>query len=64
MKYTESQREELRKVVRARTEGFSFPVLMDMDFGHTAPRITLPIGCKARMDGGAGTLAIVEPAVR
>jgi muramoyltetrapeptide carboxypeptidase len=64
MRYTEAQREELRRVVRARTEGYTFPVLMDMDFGHTAPRITLPIGCTARMDGGARTFAIIEPAVR
>ena len=63
MRYTEIQRQELREVVRERTERFDFPVVMDMDFGHTAPQFTLPIGCRARIDAATRTFEILEPAV-
>ena len=34
-----------------------------MDFGHTAPLMTLPIGCRAVIDGDARLFEIVEGAV-
>jgi muramoyltetrapeptide carboxypeptidase len=39
------------------------PVLADVDFGHTDPRLTLPVGTRARLDAAAGTLVLLEPAV-
>ncbi|AGL19162.1 LD-carboxypeptidase [Actinoplanes sp. N902-109] len=36
------------------------PVLLDVDFGHTEPRITLPVGVRARLDADAGTLTLLE----
>jgi muramoyltetrapeptide carboxypeptidase LdcA involved in peptidoglycan recycling len=36
---------------------------MDMDFGHTAPQFTLPIGCLARIDTTSQTFEILESAV-
>jgi hypothetical protein len=35
-----------------------------MDFGHTAPQFTLPLGCKARIDGQQATFEIIEAAVQ
>lgn len=63
MRYSKEQKAQLREVVRLRTVAYRFPVLMDMDFGHTAPQFTLPIGCRARMDGSDRVLEIMEAAV-
>lgn len=63
MRYTADQRQELRDVVLDRTRAFEFPVIMDMDFGHTAPQFTLPIGCVARIDTSSESFEILEPAV-
>lgn len=61
--YTEEQKALLREVVLERIARHGFPIVTDMDFGHTAPQMTLPLGCRARIDGAARTFAIVEAAV-
>ena len=63
MRYTNEERQALREVVLARTHRFDFPIIADMDFGHTAPMMTLPIGCRAVIDGDARLFEIVEGAV-
>jgi muramoyltetrapeptide carboxypeptidase LdcA involved in peptidoglycan recycling len=63
MAYTAEERQALREVVLARTRRFDFPIIADMDFGHTAPQMTLPIGCRALIDGDAQRFEIVEAAV-
>jgi muramoyltetrapeptide carboxypeptidase LdcA involved in peptidoglycan recycling len=35
-----------------------------MDFGHTAPQFTIPIGCRGRINSAARTFEILDPAVR
>lgn len=45
-------------------DGVGIPVLSGMDFGHTDPLITLPLGCMARVDTGADPqVVLLEPAV-
>jgi len=61
MHYSEEQRAELRRIVLARTERFDFPIVTDMDFGHTAPQLTLPIGCVARIDSQRRSVEVLEP---
>jgi muramoyltetrapeptide carboxypeptidase LdcA involved in peptidoglycan recycling len=61
--YSVEQRQLLSDVILARTAAFGFPVLTDMDFGHTAPQMTLPIGCRARIDGTAEAFEVLESAV-
>jgi muramoyltetrapeptide carboxypeptidase LdcA involved in peptidoglycan recycling len=63
MRYTEEEKQRLRDVVMNRTRGYTFPVVTDMDFGHTAPQFTLPIGCRARIDAGNQRFEIIEAAV-
>ena len=63
MRYTPAEKEELRQVVLERTRGYAFPVVTDMDFGHTAPQLTLPIGCLARIDSTQQAFEILESAV-
>jgi muramoyltetrapeptide carboxypeptidase len=40
------------------------PVVMGLPVGHVADQWTLPVGVRARLDGDAATLTILEPAVR
>ena len=61
--YSAAEQEEFRRVVRERTESFGFPEVTGMDFGHTAPQFTLPIGCRARIDVPARRVEILEGAV-
>jgi len=63
MYYSDSEKAELRNVVRSRTADYSFPIVTDMDFGHTAPQFTLPLGCAARIDSESRVFEVVEPAV-
>lgn len=63
MLYTAEERQALRAVLVERTRHFDFPVVADMDFGHTSPQFTLPIGCRAAIDGDAQCFEIVEGAV-
>jgi len=63
MGYTPAERSELHRVVLERTSKYRFPIVADMDFGHTSPMMTLPIGCKARVDTRARMFEIIETAV-
>jgi muramoyltetrapeptide carboxypeptidase len=63
MGYTPAWRERLRDVLLSATSRYSFPMIADMDFGHTAPQITIPIGCIATIDAGRRRFSIDEAAV-
>jgi hypothetical protein len=64
MFYSEPEKQQLREIILARTEKFRFPIITEMDFGHTAPQFILPLGCRARIDGHQGTFEIIEAAVQ
>jgi muramoyltetrapeptide carboxypeptidase LdcA involved in peptidoglycan recycling len=57
------QHSDFWQVVEERTRGYCFPVVGNMDFGHTSPQLTLPVGTMAEIDGEARTVAITEAAV-
>lgn len=61
--YTPEWRAELREVILERTAPYHFPVITDMDFGHTAPQFILPVGVRAAIDTAARRFTIVEAAV-
>ena len=61
--YTTAEKAELRRVVREHAAAYGFPVVTDMDFGHTAPQLTLPVGCRARVDVPGRRVEILEGAV-
>ena len=61
--YAPEERKQLHDVILQRTEGYDFPVVADMDFGHTSPMFALPVGCRAIIDAGRGRFGIVEAAV-
>lgn len=61
--YTDEQKEQLRAVVLERTARYDFPIVTDMDFGHTAPQFTLPNGCRARIDTAEESFVVTEASV-
>ena len=63
MEYSDGEKEELRRVILDRTRGCSYPIVADMDFGHTAPQFVLPIGCTARIDSSEESFEILEVCV-
>jgi muramoyltetrapeptide carboxypeptidase LdcA involved in peptidoglycan recycling len=63
MSYTPEEKAQLREVILERTRAYDFPIVTDMDFGHTAPQFTLPIGCNAHIDSAARRFEILEAAV-
>ena len=50
MRYAPSEKQELYQVLLDRTSAYEFPIVAELDFGHTAPQFVLPIGCRARVD--------------
>ncbi|TKA80099.1 hypothetical protein B0A49_02444 [Cryomyces minteri] len=44
-------------------EGRTFPILADVDVGHTDPMVTVPLGALCEMDSATDRWAIVEPSV-
>jgi muramoyltetrapeptide carboxypeptidase LdcA involved in peptidoglycan recycling len=63
MKYNDQEKQALREVLLERTKQFHFPIISDMDFGHTGPQMTLPIGCMAKIDSHSRRFSIIEAAV-
>ena len=63
MRYSPGQKAELHALLLERTAKYRFPIVAEMDFGHTAPQFTLPLGCRARIDSSSKDLSILETAV-
>ncbi|WP_078901123.1 S66 peptidase family protein [Actinacidiphila yeochonensis] len=51
------------RVVREALGRDDIPVMVDVDFGHTEPRLTLPVGVACRLDATEQSLVITEPPV-
>jgi len=60
---TPEDHERFWEVVDARTCRFHFPVVGNLDFGHTSPQLTLPIGIDATIDSIRKSISIDEAAV-
>jgi muramoyltetrapeptide carboxypeptidase LdcA involved in peptidoglycan recycling len=63
MSYSADEKQSLRERILERMHGYSFPIITDMDFGHTAPQFTIPLGCMARIDSTKKRFEIIETAV-
>lgn len=53
----------LEEVVLEATEGYAFPILAEVDCGHTDPILTLPLGVEVALDDEGPAFSILEPAV-
>jgi muramoyltetrapeptide carboxypeptidase len=47
-------------IVKERLEPLGIPLIVDFPFGHAVDMLSLPLGVRARMDAGAGTLTYLE----
>ncbi|WP_366918547.1 LD-carboxypeptidase [Acaryochloris sp. IP29b_bin.148] len=63
MYYSDEEKSQLDQHILERTRKFDFPIITNMDFGHTAPQFTLPIGCQAKIDSAKKHFEIIETAV-
>jgi muramoyltetrapeptide carboxypeptidase LdcA involved in peptidoglycan recycling len=63
MRYSEQEKRQLHEVILERTRTYHFPIIAEMDFGHTSPQFTLPIGCLAAIDAERRYFEILEGAV-
>lgn len=52
-----------RELLEEQLGTLDVPVAWDVDFGHTDPMLTLPLGVEAEMDTDHQTLTLLEPAV-
>ncbi|WP_225074929.1 LD-carboxypeptidase [Streptomyces sp. CoT10] len=60
----ETFEDELRAHVTRRYADHGFPLVMNVDIGHTDPMLTLPVGVTAALDSHSGTFRLTAPAVR
>jgi muramoyltetrapeptide carboxypeptidase len=63
MRYSDDEKRQLHEVILERTQTHHFPIIAEMDFGHTTPQFTLPIGCQALIDAESRRFEILESAV-
>lgn len=54
---------ELRAVLADRLGGLGVPVAEEFGFGHGVGALTMPLGVRAELDAGSGTLTLEEPAL-
>ncbi len=60
---SEEENKLFESLILEYTAGRQFPILAGVDFGHTAPRLTLPIGIQASLDSEQNPFSIDEGAV-
>jgi len=60
---TDESRLAFERMVVDQCYGLSFPILANVDVGHTDPMLTLPLGAEASLDSDRDEFAILEAAV-
>lgn len=63
-RYTGQQEKELINIIKTRMKKYNFPILYRVDFGHTDPMITIPIGAKAAINSQKNIFEIIESGVK
>jgi len=58
------RRHSARRVLEGAIAALGLPAIAGAAFGHGRRNVALPVGVRARLDAGAGTLTLLEPAVR
>ena len=61
--YDEKMREEFAQLIADQCYGATFPILLNVDIGHTAPILTLPINAMVCIDSSKDEFSILEPSV-
>lgn len=58
--YDQAERDELDQVILECTRNWDFPIICDLDFGHTDPVFTLPIGAEIQVEADALQIVLLE----
>jgi muramoyltetrapeptide carboxypeptidase LdcA involved in peptidoglycan recycling len=61
--YTKEERDKFRQMVIKHTKDYNFPVLMEIDIGHTDPMMTIPLGVEVTLDSEKDIFSIDEAGV-
>lgn len=48
-----NEKDSLEDIIEEATKGYDLPILYDLDFGHTDPMITIPIGGQCQLDAAS-----------
>ncbi len=62
--YQNKDNEELKEIMGKYTKDHNFPILFNVNLGHTSPIITLPFGAKAIIDSENNNFEILESGVK
>lgn len=57
-KGTKMTKEKLLKIIKTKKELNNMPVIANMDFGHTTPMLTIPIGGTAALDASGSNFSL------
>lgn len=59
-----TSKDSFELILKDALKGYDFPVLYDVDFGHTDPLVTLPIGIKCYMDADKKEIIYLEAGIK
>jgi len=62
-RYDKEQINDLKRVVLENTKDYNFPILFNVDIGHTDPQITIPLGVEVKIDSNKNTFNIEESGI-
>jgi len=58
--YTKKQTSQLIQIIKERTKDYNFPILFNVDIGHSDPMITVPLGIKIRINSHKNLFEFTE----
>ena len=58
-----TKEDSLKMIIDEATKGYNFPIISEVDFSHTDPLITIPIGIKCKIDTADKEIKFLEKAV-
>ncbi len=61
--YSAEQRSELTRLIKYYTRSTTYPILLDVNLGHTDPIVTLPLGVQATLNSKENKFSLEEPGV-
>lgn len=59
-----TEQDSLEMILRDTLKGYKFPVITDVDFGHTDPLLTVPLGIQCEVNTSGPSITFLEKAVR
>ena len=59
-----TSKDSFEMILKDALKGYDFPVLYNVDFGHTDPLVTLPIGIRCKIDAGKKEIIYLEAGVQ